>query len=102
MMSSPEMSKYVGFALLGIAIFAHLMWVAITMGFWPDLRDKEAGSAWEMHKKYSPLWWRRFSPWLLGAAFVLGVVGYLLSEPYLSRSIVHHCGSSCLAETNEG
>ena len=60
-MSSPETIKVIGYVLYGISIFALIVWSAATMGYWPDLRDKEARSSWEMHKKYSPLWWLRFS-----------------------------------------
>ncbi len=81
-MSSPEVIKLVGCALLGISFFALVVWMAATMGFWPDLGDKEAGSPWEMHNKYSPLWWRRFSRWLLGIALVLAAVGYVLCGPH--------------------
>jgi uncharacterized membrane protein YedE/YeeE len=81
-MSSPETIKVVGYVLCGISIFALIVWSAATMGYWPDLRDKEARSSWEMHKKYSPLWWQRFSRWLLIGAFLFGVFGYWLSGPH--------------------
>ena len=81
-MSSPEAIKLVGYILLGVALFALVVWSAATMGFWPDLRDKDCRSSWDMHKKHSPVWWQRFSRWLLGVVVVLGVVGYLLRGPH--------------------
>jgi len=81
-MSSPEINKLIGCVLLGISIFALIVWAAATMGFCSDLRDKEARSSWEMHKKHSPLWWQRFTRWLLLGAFAFEVVGYFLSGPH--------------------
>ena len=80
-MSSPEVTKVVGYIFIGVAFFAVVVWSVADMGFWDDQRDKEARCAWDMHKKYSPLWWQKFSRWLWGIALVLGVVGCFLSGP---------------------
>lgn len=81
-MISPETTDVVGQICYYVAVIAIIFWAAIDMGFWPDLRDKNVRSSHEMHKKYSPLWWQRFSRWFWVSAIALCVVGYLLSTPH--------------------
>lgn len=60
----------------GVAL---LMWLAVTLGFFPGLDDQDCQTGRDAYKKHCPPWWQRFSCWFLPIVLALLIGSWYVS-----------------------